>query len=436
LLSGLEDEWMQLAALSASSDRAVRYFDMASARRPELTATENDARRSFLRKVGAVIAARQKPTEVRKVLQAAAADTQPGSTWWRAASLEGLSDGVLRRKPDPTLLKSVQDLLFRLFESPATPVRRAALNLLQASSAGEGAGYQRALQRSLAGAADRSLDSEQRADAISFLALVHPADHLELLKRLLDVQEPAPVQIAVTHALGKIPGEAVGVFLISKWRVLAGPVRSQAAEAMLQDPTRFPQILKALQQEDVQAWTLNFSQKRRLLMNRDPKIRDLARAILDEKPAERDAVVKRYQAALSAKGDSARGKRVFQEICAKCHKLDGIGAEVGPDLGTVRNRPASVLLSDILIPSKSIAQNYEAYVVERVSGGMSEGVIGSQTPTSLTLRQEEGKEIVIPRSDVKRMYAANLSAMPADLDRQITVQRMADLLTFIIGGDK
>jgi putative membrane-bound dehydrogenase-like protein len=437
LLNSLEDEWMQLAALSASSDRAVQYFEMASARRPELTATENDARRSFLRKVGAVIGARQRPAEIQKVLQtAAAADTQPGSSWWRVASLEGLADGVLRRNPDPASFKGVQDLLFRLFENPAAPVRRAALKLLQASNIGDGAGYQRALQRSLTAAADRSLDSEQRADAISFLALIRPDSHLELLKRLIDVQEPAPVQMAAASALGKIPGEAVGTFLISKWRVLTGPVRSQAAEAVLQDPARFPQILKALQHEDIQAWTLNFSQKRRLLMNRDAKIRESARAILDEKPGERDAVVKRYQAALSANGDSARGKRVFQEICAKCHKLDGIGAEVGPDLGTVRNRPASVLLGDILIPSKSIAQNYEAYVVERISGGMSEGVMGSQTPTSITLRQEEGKEIVIPRADVKRMYASNLSAMPADLDRQITVQQMADLLSFISGGDK
>jgi putative heme-binding domain-containing protein len=89
-----------------------------------------------------------------------------------------------------------------------------------------------------------------------------------------------------------------------------------------------------------------------------------------------------------------------------------------------------------LIPSKSIAQNYEAYVVEKVSGGMSEGVVGSQTPTSITLRQEEGKEIVIPRSDIKRMYASNLSAMPADLDRQVSIQQMADLLSFIIASDK
>lgn len=436
LLGGLEDDWMQLAALSASSERAVQYFEMASARRPELTATESDARRSFLRKVGAVIGARQKPAELQKVLQAAAVDAQPSSSWWRAASLQGLADGALRRKPDPALLTGVQDVLFRLFESPVTPIRRAALNLLQASKFDEGVSYHRTLQRSLATAGDRSLDSEQRADAISFLALVRPGDHLELLKRLVDVQEPAPVQMAATAALGRVPGVAVGEFLISKWRVLTGPVRSQAAEAMLQDPDRFPQILQALQREDIQAWTLNFTQKRRLLMNRDPKIRELARAILDEKPGERDAVVKRYQASLSAQGDMGRGKRVFQEICAKCHKLDGIGAEVGPDLGTVRNRPASVLLGDILTPSKSIAQNYEAYVVERVSGGMSEGVMGSQTPTSLTLRQEEGKEIAIPRSDIKRMYASNLSAMPADLDRQITVQQMADLLSFISGGDR
>jgi len=436
LLGGLEDEWMQLAALSASSDRAIQYFDMASARRPELTGTESDARRSFLRKVGAVIGARQKQAEMQKVLQAAAADSQPVSSWWKAASLEGLADGVLRRKADPASLKSLQDLLFRLFENPAAPIRHAALSLLQASNVGEGSAYQHSLQRSLTAAADRSVDSERRADAITFLALVRPDDQVELLKRLVDVQEPAPVQIAATRALGKVPGDTVGTFLISKWRVLTGPVRSQAAEAMLQDPARFPQILKALQQEDVQAWTLNFSQKRRLLMNRDPKIRDVARAILDEKPGERDAVVKRYQAALSTNGDNVRGKRVFQEICAKCHKLDGIGAEVGPDLGTVRNRPASVLLSDILIPSKSIAQNYEAYVVEKVSGGMSEGVVGSQTPTSITLRQEEGKEIVIPRSDIKRMYASNLSAMPADLDRQVSIQQMADLLSFIIASDK
>ena len=242
--------------------------------------------------------------------------------------------------------------------------------------------------------------------------------------------------MAATHALGKIPGEAVGSFLISKWRVLTGPVRSQAAEAVLQDPARFPQILKALQQDEVQAWTLNFSQKRRLLMNRDPKIRDLARAILDEKPES---------ARPSSSGTRLRSvptvialgvREYFRKSARNVTSWMASGQRWVLTLEQFGIDPASVLLSDILIPSKSIAQNYEAYVVEKVSGGMSEGVIGSQTPTSLTLRQEEGKEIVIPRSDIKRMYASNLSAMPADLDRQISIQQMADLLSFIIASDK
>jgi hypothetical protein len=32
------------------------------------------------------------------------------------------------------------------------------------------------------------------------------------------------------------------------------------------------------------------------------------------------------------------------------------------------------------------------------------------------------------------MYAANLSAMPADLEKQVDVQQMADLLKYVISG--
>jgi hypothetical protein len=55
----------------------------------------------------------------------------------------------------------------------------------------------------------------------------------------------------------------------------------------------------------------------------------------------------------------------------------------------VRNRTPDSLLTDILIPSRSIAQMYEAYVVETVSGGTLEGVIGEQTSTTITLVHEQ-----------------------------------------------
>ena len=198
---------------------------------------------------------------------------------------------------------------------------------------------------------------------------------------------------------------------------------------MLHDRGRSRLLLEAVQRDDIQRWTIR--SKYRLLMNRDNGIRALAEKLLVPKAGERENVVKQYAGAATMNGDPQRGRQVFEKVCAKCHRLNGFGAKVGPDLGEVRNRPPQTLLEDILIPSKMIASGYESYVVEMVRGGTIDGVIGPQTPTTITLRQEEGKEQLIRRSDIKSFYMANLSGMPADLEKQISVEQMADLLKYL-----
>jgi putative heme-binding domain-containing protein len=183
----------------------------------------------------------------------------------------------------------------------------------------------------------------------------------------------------------------------------------------------------------VAPWTLGFWAKRDLLMHEDAAVRARAHAQLAERPGDRQEVLRRYEAALDRPADASRGQRVFAAACAKCHRFRGQGAEVGPDLGTVANRPASVLLKDVLMPSLSIAPRYESYLVERASGGTEEGVLAGQTPTTIVLRREGGEERVIPREDVRRLQVSQLSSMPADLERQVAEQEMADLLAYLTG---
>src|SRR5437762_12384928 len=97
-------------------------------------------------------------------------------------------------------------------------------------------------------------------------------------------------------------------------------------------------LLAALKSGAVQAWTLDFGEKRRLLMHRDPAIRDAARAILEEKPGERDAVLKKFDRALDLPGEASRGEQVFKRVCEKCHRMNGAGADVGPDLRSEERR--------------------------------------------------------------------------------------------------
>src|SRR5207247_9974714 len=144
--------------------------------------------------------------------------------------------------------------------------------------------------------------------------------------------------------------DEIGRLLLANWRVFTGPARAAAADAMYLEPSRVKMLLAALQRGEVQPWTLAFRHKRRLIMHPDPAIRETARPLLEPSAGEREKVMKRYEAALDKTGDPVRGKEVFKSICAKCHRLAGIGAEVGPDLATVQNQPKQILLTDILIP--------------------------------------------------------------------------------------
>ena len=62
---------------------------------------------------------------------------------------------------------------------------------------------------------------------------------------------------------------------------------------------------------------------------------------------------------------------------------------------------------------------------------LEEGVLREQTPQALILLVEEAQEIVIPRDDIRRFYAADVSAMPGNLETLVSVEEMAHLLRFL-----
>jgi putative membrane-bound dehydrogenase-like protein len=430
LAAGLEDRWMQAALLSASSDRAVAWLERGL-RPGGLIGPPSEGRAAFLREAAGVVAARRRADEIDRLIARVAGDARGEEDWWRAATLDGLARGLGRTGGSASVSASSRARLLAVAEASHPGLRQPALRLLALAGLPEGAAAQAALARASARAADHGRDAAERADAVALLALGRPGPTLDQLRPLLAPREPEPVQLAAVKAMRTSGGPEAGTFLLAEWRTLTPPVRAEAAEALLADPGRTRALLAAIKDGRVQPWTLNFSAKRDLLMHEDAAVRTEAHALLEERAGERDAVLRRYEAALDRPADPARGERVFRDACARCHRFRGVGAEVGPDLGTVANRPASLLLKDVLMPSLSIAPHYESYLVERVSGGTEQGVLAAQTPTTIVLRREGGEERVIARDDVRRLQVSQLSAMPADLEQQVSEQQMADLLQYL-----
>jgi putative membrane-bound dehydrogenase-like protein len=425
LFHDLGDKWLQVAALSADSADAPRLFEKAIAAKD----VPSDGREALVRNVSAIVATRQKPAEIDRLLSKVAAGKTEAAGNWRAASLDGLNRGL--RAKHGTLSPHSKQTLLAIFETSDPAVRHAALTDLEAAGLPEGSAGKTALAHAESVAKDEHADAAFRADSIGLLAMSDPDSRADLFKSLIDTHEPEPVEVAAIRAYGRVNSDTTGQYLIEQWRNFTPAARTVAGDALVRDPGRQKLLLAALKAGNIQPWMLTFGQKNRFIMNQDPAVRAEARPILEQTQKDHEAVVKKYEPALDMTPDIADGKHIFDSVCSKCHRFNGVGHDVGPDLGTVRNQPKQVLLTNILMPSKSIAQGFESYVVETNSGGNYDGVIGPQTPTTITLKHEDGKEDVIQRQDIKTMYATNLSAMPGDLEKQISVKQMAGVLEFL-----
>ncbi len=108
-----------------------------------------------------------------------------------------------------------------------------------------------------------------------------------------------------------------------------------------------------------------------------------------------------------------------------------MGVSFGPDLGTVHNWSAEAIMANILAPDLSISSGYDLWSVELKNGESVQGIISSETPTTITLINAGRVERTIKRADIASLKALNMSAMPGGLEKQINQQQMADLLAFL-----
>jgi putative heme-binding domain-containing protein len=429
LLSHIDDVWMQRAALSAGTGRALTYLHHALDPSSGVTSHETSGRRTFFHDLGAAIGGRRQGTDIASVVAAVTARQRDADAWWQAPLLAGVAERL--RDHDGAQLEGVRAELLALTDRGDASLRRASLSLLRISGLPSSPATTAAIARADRSAIDRRADAARRADAITLLALAGAGSRTAALLSLVDPQQPEVVQVSAIAALSTIKGDAVAGQVLPKWPELTPDARSAVVDLLLATPERQRILVEAISRGTVQPWAMSFWQKRDLLMNDDAGIRASARTLLEESPDRRAGIVNRYASAVERGGDAARGQEVFARTCAACHHLGGgTAADAGPDLATIRHRPPLSLLVDILSPSQSIAQGYETYLVQMTGGRTEAGTLASQTAAAITLRQA-GKTLTVPRRDIRHLTVVTQSTMPSDLDKVIPPEEMANLLAYL-----
>ena len=234
-------------------------------------------------------------------------------------------------------------------------------------------------------------------------------------------------------ALASANAPEVAPVLLANWSSYTPKVQTAVVDAIFSRQNRLPGLLDAAEKGTLSLSSLDANRVRQLDQIPDAAIRSRAKTLLAKQytTASRAVVLNRYLTALTLSRDAARGKKVFEQQCVKCHKVSGQGFEVGPDLSVTKTRADETLISDVMDPSSVLTVGYRNYNVITVDGRIFNGVLTAETATSVTLRKEEGAEQTILRKDIDEMAASPISMMPEDLEKLVTPQDVADLLAFL-----
>jgi putative heme-binding domain-containing protein len=168
------------------------------------------------------------------------------------------------------------------------------------------------------------------------------------------------------------------------------------------------------------------------MLNGNDNIRNRARVLFTRNEKERKKINSEYQESLELDGDPVKGKIIYQQNCAICHQVRGkIGVAIGPDLGTIHNWIKEDIMANILDPNLSISSGFDMWEAQLNNGQSVRGIIASETPSAILLRNNGMLDKAVNRQDIKVLRSMNMSAMPMGFEKKISRQQMADLLVFL-----
>jgi putative membrane-bound dehydrogenase-like protein len=262
-----------------------------------------------------------------------------------------------------------------------------------------------------------SWHAEVRERGIQFLSRHKPSN--ELLARLAD--DPAPrVRYQLTWALAAMnPPNKTPLFRTLLAKAQDVWEKHAVYAAISRDPGLRAEFPEAFARRNVAQTT---SLPAKTTATPTPPI-----------TASRAEAVKTYRSALDLKGDAAKGRTIYLERCASCHRLFGQGTPVGPDLESVRTAGRETTLINILDPNREVQPRYATQEITTRDDEEVTGIVANDAPNGLTIRLANGAETFIPRTAIKSSRASGISLMPEGLESGLSPQAMADLLAYIVG---
>lgn len=349
----------------------------------------------------------------------------------REKALDGLAIALLNQSVDaPEGWKAVRDELAK----SDNPKLVALANKLAVSFRDP-----EAVARALGVLKNTEKTTPERAEAIRQLAQLKAPEAAKLFRELASqASAPLPIRVEAVRGLAAFADPGTPAAVLAPWKDYPPEVRTEVVNVLAGRKEWAKALLLALGDKTLDRTAVGDNVILRIHAFKDKELTALVEKNWGKTrttPAELNVIIDKTRDSLYAGGASfARGKLVFDNQCAKCHKFDGRGNEVGPPLDGAA-RDIEYMLANVIDPNRVIGAPYFQRIIKTIDGRAEQGILHAEDDKSITIKVENAVLKRFAKEDLDGpVQVVEKSLMPEGLTAGVSAQDFRDLIRYVMAN--
>lgn len=279
-------------------------------------------------------------------------------------------------------------------------------------------------------------DPQQRCSALQELIQARAPGLERALAQLLD--DPVTAGLAARGLLENDPSSEAATLVLRAWPKIRFEDQAAVVGALTARVSSAAALLEAVAQGRVPRGGLTAYHARQIANLNDAALTRRLTEVWGKvrtSDSEKKQLIAHYRALLTPErlkaADPSRGRQVFSQTCAVCHRLYGQGAAIGPDLTGGGRSSLDYLLENIVDPNAIVPEDYHVSEVELKDDRSLTGLVVAKNEHTITL-QTPTEKITVERGDITSMRKTSLSLMPEGLLQSLKEDQICNLIAYLM----
>ncbi|MEZ6140431.1 MAG: c-type cytochrome [Zavarzinella sp.] len=292
-----------------------------------------------------------------------------------------------------------------------------------------------ALQRAFNMATSAKASVSERAEGLRAVVLLKHPQALQVCQEFAKQSTNPELQLLAIRLLPNFSDSKVATTLVEQWAASPTVVQSEILNVLASRKEWAKVLLSAMSAKKIDRMKVSDNVITRIQSFGDSELEKLISSawgktrptsadllkVIDQMREELDRTPASYE----------RGKKVFEAQCAKCHKFDGKGAEVGPALDGAA-RDIEYILGNVIDPNRVIGAPYFMRTIILLDGRNEAGLLAEEDAQSITIKGENGTLKRFERKDIDTIKVQEKSLMPEGLTAGMSKQDFRDLVRYVM----